>query len=75
MRGFLLTQMRNNAFASKDPDKAFFVDVSDKLNPPSVVNAGKLISRTGLAFNTPAEFIIQRYSRDTRALDAEIAAG
>ncbi|MDP1826655.1 MAG: phage tail protein [Archangium sp.] len=70
---FLLAQMNNGAFRSRDPAKAFFVDVSDALNTPSVVFAGKLIARVGLATNKPAEFIILRISQDTRALEAELA--
>jgi phage tail sheath protein FI len=71
---FLLTQMNNGAFRSNEPKKAFFVDVSDALNPPSVIFAGKLIVRVGLATNKPAEFIEIRISQDTRALEAELAA-
>lgn len=71
---FLLTQMNNDAFRSKDPASAFFVDVSEALNPPSVVYAGQLIARVGLATNKPAEFIILKFSQDTRALEEEIAA-
>lgn len=70
---FLLAQMNNDAFRSRDPAKAFFVDVSDALNTPSVIFAGKLIARVGLATNKPAEFIILRISQDTRALEAELA--
>ncbi len=73
IRQFLLLQMRNEAFSSKNPDTAFFVEFSDKLNPASVSNAGQMIGRVGLAFNTPAEFIIIRFSRDTRALEQELA--
>jgi len=71
---FLLTQMNNGAFRSREPKTAFFVDVSDQLNTPSVVFAGKLIARVGLATNKPAEFIVLRISQDTRALEAELAA-
>jgi phage tail sheath protein FI len=71
---FLLTQMNNGAFRSREPDKAFFVDVSDTLNTPTVIFAGKLVARVGLATNKPAEFIILRISQDTRALEAELAA-
>jgi phage tail sheath protein FI len=70
---FLLTQMRNGAFKSQDPATAFFVDVSDRLNPPSSVLAGKLVVRVGLATNKPAEFVILEISQDTRALEAELA--
>jgi hypothetical protein len=71
---FLLTQMNNGAFRSREPAKAFFVDVSDALNTPTVVFAGKLLARIGLATNKPAEFVVLRISQDTRALDAELAA-
>ncbi len=71
---FLLTQMNNDAFRSKDPLTAFFVDASDALNPPSAVFAGKLTVRIGLATNKPSEFIILKVSQDTRALEEELAA-
>jgi len=71
---FLLAQMNNGAFRSREPAKAFFVDVSEQLNTPTVIFAGKLIARVGLATNKPAEFIILRISQDTRALEAELAA-
>lgn len=71
---FLLAQMNNGAFRTKTPSTAFFVDVSEQLNTPTVIFAGKLIARVGLATNKPAEFIILRISQDTRALEAELAA-
>jgi hypothetical protein len=71
---FLLQQMRNGAFASRNPATAFFVDVSEALNPPSVVNAGQMIIRIGLAMAKPAEFIILRVTADTRALEEEVAS-
>ena len=71
---FLLTQMNNGAFRSREPAKAFFVDVSGLLNTPTVIFAGKLLARIGLATNKPAEFIVLRISQDTRALEAVLAA-
>jgi phage tail sheath protein FI len=73
INAFLLAQMNNGAFRSREPDKAFFVDVSETLNTPSVVFSGKLLVRIGLATNKPAEFIVLSISQDTRALDAELA--
>lgn len=70
---FLKVQMNNGAFASNDPATAFFVDFSDKLNTVAGVVSGKLLGRVGLAFNTPAVWVIIRFSRDTRALDQELA--
>jgi len=71
---FLLIQLRNGAFASVDPKKAFFVDFGDALNPPSSIDAGQVVGRVGLATAKPAEFIVLRFSQDTRALDSELAA-
>jgi phage tail sheath protein FI len=70
---FLLIQMNNGAFPSKKPAKAFFVDVSEALNTPTVIFSGKLIARIGLATNKPAEFIILSISQDTRALDTTLS--
>jgi len=72
---FLVTQMKVGAFRSTDPATAFYVDVSEALNPASEVFAGKLNARIGLATQKPAEFIVLTFSQDTRALDEELAAG
>ena len=71
---FLIGQMRNGAFATTSPSTAFFVDTSEALNPPSVVAAGQMIIRTGLAMAKPAEFIILKVTADTRALEEELAS-
>ena len=70
IRGFLLIQMANEAFASQDPDTAFFVDFSDKIQTKA---KNRMDGRVGLAFNDPAEFIVIRFSRDTRALEQQAA--
>lgn len=69
---FLVTQMKLGAFRSKDPKTAFFVDFGEGLNPASVVFAGILRGRIGLATNKPADFIELNFSQDTRALEAEL---
>lgn len=75
VNAFLLLQLKNGAFASTDPAKAFFVDFGDTLNTPAVIASGQVIGRIGLATAKPAEFIVLRFSQDTRALDAELAGG
>lgn len=70
---FLTAQMRVGAFRSKDPKKAFLVDVGSGLNTESVVFSGRLIMRIGLATQKPAIFVIMRVSQDTRALEEELA--
>ncbi len=74
INAFLLTQMDNGAFRSRDPQKAFLVDVSDELNNARVIFAGKLLARMGLATQKPAEFITLLVSQDTRAIEEELAA-
>lgn len=71
---FLLLQMKAKAFRSMDPEKAYFVDVGDALNPPTEQFAGRIHSRTGLATQKPARFLILSFAQDTRAIDEEIAA-
>lgn len=70
---FMIVQMNNDAFQTKNPNTAFLVDVSSALNPPSVVFARQLKIRLGVATNKPAEFIILLVSQDTRALEQELA--
>jgi len=64
---FLLAQMNNGAFRSREPAKAFFVDVSDLLNTPTVIFAGKLLARVGLAEHWVAEGDV-----DAEALPVEL---
>lgn len=71
---FLIDQMNNDAFRSRNPATAFFVDVSGGLNPTVDQFSGKLTARVGLATNKPAEFIILLIAQDTRALEEEIEA-
>jgi hypothetical protein len=70
---FLRNQMKLGAFRTKDPATAFFVDVSDALNPPSEQFLLKLNGRIGLATQKPAEFVVWAFAQDTRALEEEIA--
>jgi phage tail sheath protein FI len=67
---FLKSQADVGAFASKNPDKAFFVDFGDALNPATTPNV--VTGRIGLATVQPAEFIRLLFSQDTRAIDAEL---
>jgi len=71
---FLTRQMNVGAFRSTVPSEAFFVDVSDALNPPATEFAGELKIRIGLATNKPAEYIILIVTQDTRAFEESLAA-
>jgi hypothetical protein len=69
---FLKTQMNLGAFRTKDTDTAFFVDLSEALNPPSVQFANKTVGRVGLATAKPNYWTIFTFSQDTRALLEEL---
>jgi phage tail sheath protein FI len=73
VRAFLIGEMNKGAFASRNPETAFFVDTSEQVNPPTEQLAGRLWVRIGLAFATPAEFVIVMLGADTRALEEELA--
>jgi phage tail sheath protein FI len=72
---FLVQQMARGAFRSRDPEKAFFITCDENNNPASAVFAGELHLDMGLATQKPAEFVVISITQDTRALDAELAAG
>lgn len=71
---FMLELTANDAFKSKDPKKAFFVDLGKGLNPASVQAQKTVRARIGVATSEPAEFIVLLVGPDTRALDEELAA-
>jgi phage tail sheath protein FI len=60
---FLLSQLKIDAFRSKDPSTAYIVNFGEALNPPDKIEAGELNGKIGLAFATPADFIIIEFSR------------
>ncbi len=71
---FLRREMGKDAFRSKDPKTAFYVDTSDALNPVSSEFAGLMTVRIGLATNKPTKWIEIIVTQDTRALEQELAA-
>lgn len=71
---FLTQEMNKGAFRSTNADEAFFVDVSDQLNPVANEFAGVLTVRIGLATNKPAEYVVLLVTQDTRALEESLAA-
>ena len=71
---FLTQEMNKGAFRSTNADEAFFVDVSDQLNPTVNEFAGILTVRIGLATNKPAEYIVVLVTQDTRALEESLVA-
>lgn len=73
IEAFLLIQFNAKAFRGDSPGESFFVDVSDALNPIEEIFAGRLNVRVGLATQKPAEYIILRFTQDTRALEERLA--
>lgn len=69
---FLFKEMGKGAFASTNPETAYTVDTSNKLNPLVVQKAGIFKARVGLAFNTPNEFTYLSFAQDTRKLEEEL---
>lgn len=68
---FLLDQMRLGAFRSNNPDEAFFVDVSDALNPLAVQFANQLNVRVGLATNKTVDFVVISVSQQLGPVEEE----
>jgi len=71
---FLIGEMNKDAFRSRSPADAFFVDASDALNPVMNEFAGIMTIRIGLATNKPTDWIILLITQDTRALEESLAA-
>lgn len=77
VRDFMLEQMKYDAFRSKDPDLAFFVDYDIKgesLNTPDQVFANKVNGRVGVATQKPADWHILEFTQYTKDLDESRAA-
>jgi hypothetical protein len=69
-RAFLLEQTERNAFASRDPEEAFFLDVTQRLVSVPDGIAALVELRIGLATMQPAEFVLITVSQLTRAVPA-----
>lgn len=75
-RQFLVEQTKLRAFASENPDEAFFVDTDVEgktINGPVVRRARQFFQRYGLATREPVDWAIFSVSKDTRALDEELS--
>ncbi|TDT41748.1 hypothetical protein DES49_1850 [Halospina denitrificans] len=68
---FLTQIWRQGALFGSTPEEAFFVQCDAELNPPEVRDAGKVITRIGLAPVKPAEFVIFQIGQDTGGAQTE----
>lgn len=48
------------ALKGRAPGEAFYVKCDSETNPPSVINAGQVVTQIGLALAAPAEFVVVR---------------
>jgi len=53
-----------NAFAGAREEDSFFVRCDEELNPPGVLDQGRLIAEVGVAPAEPLEFIVLQIARD-----------
>lgn len=63
LEGFLRRLYRANAFRGATEAEAFFVRCDVALNPPQVVDAGRLVAEVGVAPAEPLEFLVIRIDR------------
>ncbi|MEW5929776.1 MAG: phage tail sheath C-terminal domain-containing protein [Gemmatimonadota bacterium] len=64
LEGYLERLFRADAFSGRTAEEAFFVRCDDALNPPAVVDGGRLVCHVGVAPAEPLEFILLRLSRE-----------
>jgi hypothetical protein len=62
--GYLRSLFRAGAFRGRTPAQGYFVRCDESVNPPQIVDEGKLICLVGIAPVEPLEFILLRLSRD-----------
>jgi hypothetical protein len=64
LEAFLGRLFAAGAFTGEREEQAFFVRCDDELNPPAVVDAGRLVAHVGVAPAEPVEFIVLEIARD-----------
>ena len=71
---FLYNQWREGALFGETAKQAFFVKCDAELNPPSVREAGQVITEIGVAIVKPAEFVIFRIEQTTGVIRSDNGA-
>ena len=72
VRTFLLEQTGLDAFASRDPDLAYRLEIQQSLISVAGGVSSRVLVRVGLAMSVPGEFVVISVSQDTRAMEASI---
>lgn len=69
---FLLMEMNDDAFATRDPDSAFYINMGAEMNPASEQYAGRINIKIGLNKARPADLVWITITKDVRSVEAEI---
>ena len=64
LEGYLRVLFQAGAFRGRTPGEGFFVRCDESLNPPAVVDQGRLVCHVGVAPVEPLEFILLRLVRE-----------
>jgi len=75
VRAFLMQLWRDGALMGSTPEQAFFVQCDAETNPPEVIDAGKVVTRIGLAPVKPAEFVIFEIGQTAAGAEVESEGG
>lgn len=67
LEAYLRQLYRANAFTGASEAQAFFVKCDDELNPPPVIDQGRLHAQVGIAPAEPMEFIVLNIARNADA--------
>lgn len=60
LTAYLEGLFQSGALKGRTPDEAFYVKCDSETNPPSVIDAGQVVTQVGLALAAPAEFVVVR---------------
>lgn len=55
------------------PEEAFFVQCDAETNPPEVIDAGRVVTRIGMAPVKPAEFVVFEIGQSAAGTQIETA--
>lgn len=67
----LLTVAESGALAGDTAEQSFFVRCDQALNPPELVDQGRLLCEVGVALAVPAEFVVFRVGRREGVVEIE----
>lgn len=72
--GYLRQQWQAGVLQGENETDAYFIKVDEENNPPSVINSRQFFAEIGVNVIPAIDYAIITIRRDTRALEAELAA-